>query len=188
MPRRSIDMTNRQGRRWYFACGGCSQPDHHREIAAVTARRGDSPYRRSGAARRGGAAVRCDDGRSPPFRMRPVPIRAIVAAPAVARRDGADIRHRRRRGETGYPVPAEGIEPPTFGLQNRCTTAVLRRRRPPLNTGSGRGPRSVAPLTPAANRPPRHPATGRPRHPATGRPRHSAHPAAMGSVSIEDMR
>ena len=25
-------------------------------------------------------------------------------------------------------VPAEGIEPPTFGLQNRCTTAVLSRR------------------------------------------------------------
>lgn len=24
-------------------------------------------------------------------------------------------------------VPAEGIEPPTFGLQNRCTTAVLSR-------------------------------------------------------------
>jgi hypothetical protein len=27
-------------------------------------------------------------------------------------------------------VPAEGIEPPTFGLQNRCTTAVLHRRAP----------------------------------------------------------
>ena len=26
-------------------------------------------------------------------------------------------------------VPGEGIEPPTFGLQNRCTTAVLTRRR-----------------------------------------------------------
>lgn len=26
-------------------------------------------------------------------------------------------------------VPAEGIEPPTFGLQNRCTTAVLSRPR-----------------------------------------------------------
>ncbi len=25
-------------------------------------------------------------------------------------------------------VPGEGIEPPTFGLQNRCTTAVLTRR------------------------------------------------------------
>lgn len=25
-------------------------------------------------------------------------------------------------------VPAERIELPTFGLQNRCTTAVLRRR------------------------------------------------------------
>ena len=28
-------------------------------------------------------------------------------------------------------VPDEGIEPPTFGLQNRCTTAVLIRRRDP---------------------------------------------------------
>ncbi len=26
-------------------------------------------------------------------------------------------------------VPGEGLEPPTFGLQNRCTTAVLTRRR-----------------------------------------------------------
>jgi hypothetical protein len=26
-------------------------------------------------------------------------------------------------------VPGEGFEPPTFGLQNRCTTAVLTRRR-----------------------------------------------------------
>jgi hypothetical protein len=24
-------------------------------------------------------------------------------------------------------VPAEGFEPPTFGLQNRCTTTVLSR-------------------------------------------------------------
>jgi hypothetical protein len=26
-------------------------------------------------------------------------------------------------------VPAEGFEPPTFGLQNRCTTTVLSRRK-----------------------------------------------------------
>jgi len=26
-------------------------------------------------------------------------------------------------------VPGEGFEPPTFGLQNRCTTTVLTRRR-----------------------------------------------------------
>ncbi len=25
-------------------------------------------------------------------------------------------------------VPGEGFEPPTFGLQNRCTTTVLTRR------------------------------------------------------------
>ena len=27
-------------------------------------------------------------------------------------------------------VPAEGIEPPTFGLQNRCSTAELNRQTP----------------------------------------------------------
>jgi len=32
-------------------------------------------------------------------------------------------------------VPAERIELPTFGLQNRCTTAVLRR--PPIGLGQG---------------------------------------------------
>jgi hypothetical protein len=26
-------------------------------------------------------------------------------------------------------LPAEGFEPPTYGLQNRCTTTVLSRRR-----------------------------------------------------------
>jgi hypothetical protein len=28
---------------------------------------------------------------------------------------------------TSYVVPGEGFEPPTFGLQNRCTTTVLTR-------------------------------------------------------------
>jgi hypothetical protein len=28
-----------------------------------------------------------------------------------------------------FMVPAEGIEPPTFGLQNRCSTAELSRPR-----------------------------------------------------------
>lgn len=40
-------------------------------------------------------------------------------------------------------VPAERIELPTFGLQNRCTTAVLRRRavkgEPGLYTGGDFG-------------------------------------------------
>jgi hypothetical protein len=26
-----------------------------------------------------------------------------------------------------FMVPAEGFEPPTYGLQNRCTTTVLSR-------------------------------------------------------------
>jgi hypothetical protein len=30
-------------------------------------------------------------------------------------------------------VPAEGIEPPTFGLQNRCSTAELSRRNSDLS-------------------------------------------------------
>ena len=38
-------------------------------------------------------------------------------------------------------VPAEGIEPPTFGLQNRCSTAELSRRRlkDAGRAGMGRG-------------------------------------------------
>jgi hypothetical protein len=35
-------------------------------------------------------------------------------------------------------VPGEGFEPPTFGLQNRCTTTVLTR---PQRFVSGNGPR-----------------------------------------------
>lgn len=37
---------------------------------------------------------------------------------------GREARPRR----SNVVVPAEGIEPPTFGLQNRCTTAVLHRQ------------------------------------------------------------
>jgi hypothetical protein len=40
-------------------------------------------------------------------------------------------------------VPAEGIEPPTFGLQNRCSTAELSRRR--LESGQGSAMRRVCP-------------------------------------------
>jgi hypothetical protein len=31
-----------------------------------------------------------------------------------------------------FLVPAEGIEPPTFGLQNRCSTAELSRQGLPV--------------------------------------------------------
>ncbi len=31
-------------------------------------------------------------------------------------------------GVSMWLVPGEGIEPPTFGLQNRCSTAELTRR------------------------------------------------------------
>src|ERR1700722_8990983 len=30
-------------------------------------------------------------------------------------------------GPKNFGLPAEGFEPPTFGLQNRCTTTVLTR-------------------------------------------------------------
>src|SRR5208282_6199436 len=30
--------------------------------------------------------------------------------------------------DTARGMPAEGFEPPTYGLQNRCTTTVLSRR------------------------------------------------------------
>ena len=33
-----------------------------------------------------------------------------------------------RQVTAAWMVPGEGIEPPTFGLQNRCTTAVLTRQ------------------------------------------------------------
>jgi hypothetical protein len=33
-------------------------------------------------------------------------------------------------------VPVEGIEPPTFGLQNRCSTAELNRPGPPMSGGA----------------------------------------------------
>src|SRR3546814_19672544 len=36
----------------------------------------------------------------------------------------------RSRLPASLMVPGEGIEPPTFGLQNRCTTAVLTRPGP----------------------------------------------------------
>jgi hypothetical protein len=41
-------------------------------------------------------------------------------------------------------VPAEGIEPPTFGLQNRCSTAELSRRRL-AKAGRGRHPPGCPP-------------------------------------------
>ena len=46
-------------------------------------------------------------------------------------------------------VPAEGFEPPTYGLQNRCTTTVLSRQsagdynRAGGGSGSGSADRSV---------------------------------------------
>ena len=41
-------------------------------------------------------------------------------------------------------VPGEGIEPPTFGLQHRCTTAVLTR--------PGTGSRRLRPACSSAHR------------------------------------
>ena len=36
-------------------------------------------------------------------------------------------------------VPVEGIEPPTFGLQNRCSTAELNRHSTTKKTSNARG-------------------------------------------------
>jgi hypothetical protein len=41
-----------------------------------------------------------------------------------------------------FVVPAEGIEPPTFGLQNRCSTAELIRRSAALERNISRVRRS----------------------------------------------
>ena len=50
-------------------------------------------------------------------------------------------------------MPGEGIEPPTFGLQNRCTTAVLTRRdgshTPPYMRGEA--PNHAIPLGPVGD-------------------------------------
>jgi hypothetical protein len=63
-------------------------------------------------------------------------------------------------------VPAEGFEPPTYGLQNRCTTTVLSRHFNDLHaftlSSVSAGVSSVAYFaTPAltARILPRHPAT-----------------------------
>src|SRR5262245_60588812 len=47
-------------------------------------------------------------------------------------------------------VPAEGIEPPTFGLQNRCSTAELSRPVADARLGERRSVRRprLAPETP----------------------------------------
>jgi hypothetical protein len=41
-------------------------------------------------------------------------------------------------------VPAEGFEPPTYGLQNRCTTTVLSRHFKDTATGRMRGHSTAA--------------------------------------------
>jgi hypothetical protein len=41
-------------------------------------------------------------------------------------------------------VPAEGFEPPTYGLQNRCTTTVLSRQINKLRHAAGSGAHSTA--------------------------------------------
>ena len=41
-------------------------------------------------------------------------------------------------------VPAEGFEPPTYCLQNRCTTTVLSRQIDKLRRYAGSGAHSTA--------------------------------------------
>ena len=44
--------------------------------------------------------------------------------------------------KSGNGLPGEGFEPPAFGLQNRCTTAVLTRRAAGCSTRPGAGKRT----------------------------------------------
>ena len=37
------------------------------------------------------------------------------------------VRYKLRQNNFSKMMPAEGFEPPTYGLQNRCTTTVLSR-------------------------------------------------------------
>ncbi len=57
------------------------------------------------------------------------------------------IQYKEWRGKVDL-VPAEGIEPPTFGLQNRCTTAVLRRPGLRLSAASRRADAARHPAAP----------------------------------------
>src|ERR1700733_11777152 len=52
----------------------------------------------------------------------------------------------------GQGLPAEGFEPPTYGLQNRCTTTVLSRRGEG-HIITGRARRGESPISSIANRP-----------------------------------
>jgi hypothetical protein len=48
---------------------------------------------------------------------------------ALATRAGRFVDFSETAAITTLVVPGEGFEPPTFGLQNRCTTTVLTRQR-----------------------------------------------------------
>src|SRR6202034_1982622 len=50
-------------------------------------------------------------------------------------------------------LPAEGFEPPTYGLQNRCTTTVLSRQGAGRRSTDG-GPGGVADALARQRRPP----------------------------------
>ncbi len=90
-----------------------------------------------GAASRGVATMR--RGADPICRRDPTRACRRGSAPGGAR-DRPYHRPRRRRGHARHRVPrilhrkvmvpGEGIEPPTFGLQNRCSTAELARHEP----------------------------------------------------------
>ena len=54
--------------------------------------------------------------------------RIAAAVPATPDRRTGDAKKACREGAAEAMVPGEGLEPPTFGLQNRCTTTVLTRR------------------------------------------------------------
>jgi hypothetical protein len=51
----------------------------------------------------------------------------VLTTPATALAGRAPIMKNQPKYEE-KPVPGEGFEPPTFGLQNRCTATVLTRQ------------------------------------------------------------
>src|SRR5579875_4111667 len=75
-------------------------------------------------------------------------------------------------------MPGEGFEPPAFGLQNRCTTAVLTRPRIRASLCHAHiSTAAEAPQTPL-----------RPRFPCVTESTQPAFPASFASVSMPSIR
>ena len=97
-----------------------------RRIAKPRVQQGRADHGERGRGERAGGRrgwAGCGDG-DPGGRPGTVPGEGSGAEPGGG---GAAVRGARTAG--GIVLPGAGFEPATFGLQNRCTTAVLTRRR-----------------------------------------------------------